>query len=157
MKRLIGLLAMVSLLAVPAFADDCVDISFEAEPELQVGVVYFIYGEITNCSDEAGLIFFNISLDAGYMTYTFPEFSVFMAAGQTFAKSFPFVIPPVVPEGDVTITITATKGEASDTEIIYLTVTHPGGDDDGDESPRNDKGRSNPNRLEHAPQSITIN
>ena len=150
MKKLLALIAMISLLSVPAFADDCVEIDFEAEPELNVGVVYFFYGELTNCSDEAGMVVINISLSAGETSLDFPEFPIYMAAGQTISHSFPVVIPPVIPEGDVTITVTATKGEASDTDEIYLTVTHPGGgEDDG-------KNAGGSKRTEHAPQSITI-
>ncbi len=142
MKRLLALIAMLGLLAAPVFADDCIEIDFEAEPDINVGVVYFFFGEVINCSDEAGEVFFSLTLEFEGMSYDLPEFSVYMGAGETVSRSFPFVIPPIFPEGEVTITVTATKGEATDTETIYLTVVHP---NSGDAIPR--KGDI-PNRLE---------
>jgi hypothetical protein len=141
---------MISLLSVPAFAEDCLEIAFEVEPELQVGVVYFFYGEITNCGDEAGEVFFDVTIETGEMSYEMPQFSIYMAAGQTIARSFAFVVPPIIPEGDVTICVTATLGEATASECIYLTVTHPGNAPEG-------KGPGNSHRLEHAPRSNSNN
>ena len=150
MKRLIALIAMLGLLAAPAFADDCVEIDFEAEPEIHVGVVYFFYGEVINCSDEAGEVFFSLTLEFEGMSYDLPEFARYLGAGETISGSFPIVVPPIFPEGDVTITITATKGDATDTETINLTVVHPNGDD---AMPR--KGEL-PNRLENENAPSTV-
>jgi hypothetical protein len=151
MKRILILALSLALLSLPAIADDCVEVDIETDAELEVGVMYYFYAELTNCGD-AGMVGISLSLEFGEYYFEFPgDIQFYMGAGETISRSVPFIIPPVIPSGNVTLCVTASKGDATSTDCLYMTINNPG------DMP-NPKDINDPRhqRIETSPQSTTL-
>jgi hypothetical protein len=102
---------------------DCVETEFELSDTVTTTPGDFFaegYFELTNCGDEAATVWLELSienLDVG--PFSAP---VELGAGETITRELYFPVPPAVPEGDYTICVTATSGEAMSTscETIHI-------------------------------------
>ena len=122
MKKILALVALISLLSIPVFADDCVEVDLEVDPVLVPGQVYYFYAELTNCSDEAGIVYLTISMNYILGTFEIKDIPVYMGAGETFSRSMPFVLPHMAPAGDGSMCVTARKGEVTASDCVYFTI-----------------------------------
>lgn len=124
MKGLLLLTALISFLAVPVLAENCVEVDLEVDPVLSPGEVYYFDASLTNCGDD-GLIFLTVVIDYGVGDIDFPEFPVFMPAGETFAHSIPFVLPECAPSLDASICVTARSGEVVASDCVEFSIVNP--------------------------------
>ncbi len=129
MKKVVGLLLFMALCALPvmAMADDCVEVDVEITPvslEDESGLQYAEFSlELTNCGTEAALIGLTVELQTDAPQVVPPiEFHVPVGAGETIAKSWTFPVPPVVPPGTYEVCVTATSGDATDSDCASFTV-----------------------------------
>jgi hypothetical protein len=125
-KKLLLVLALMILWAVPAAAQDCVEVDLDVAPELMPGEVYYFDATLTNCGDEAGIIFLNITVDYIWGMLEIPQIPVFMGAGETFSHSLPFMLPEMIPSGSGSICVTATKGAAVASDCVEFNIFNPG-------------------------------
>ncbi|MBD3217574.1 MAG: T9SS type A sorting domain-containing protein [candidate division Zixibacteria bacterium] len=129
--------------------DDCVETEFELSDTVTTTPGDFFaegYFELTNCGDEAATVWLELSienLDVGPINVP-----VELGAGETVTRELYFPVPPAVPEGDYTICITATAGEAMSTscETIHVIAWTPPeeSENDGDLSINNYPNPFNP-------------
>lgn len=113
-------------------SSDCVDLDFEVTDTITTTPGDFFatgHYELINCGDTAALIFLQTSIDLLPNTAPISAFSVRLGAGESVTREFTFPIPPAVPEGDYTFTVTATSGDASVsvTEVVTVIDSSPGG------------------------------
>jgi hypothetical protein len=124
-KILLLLTALISFLTVPVLGAECVEVDLEVDPVLTPGEVYYFDAELTNCGDEAGMIFLTIVIDYGLGDIEIPEFPVYMQAGQVFAHSLPFVLPECAPSLDASICVTARSGEVEASDCVEFSIVNP--------------------------------
>ncbi len=102
---------------------DCLEMEFELSDTVTTTPGDFFaegYFELTNCGDEATTAWIELSienLDVG--PFSAP---VNLGAGETITRELYFPVPPAVPEGDYTICVTATAGEAMATSCETIHV-----------------------------------
>ena len=104
--------------------NDCVDAMLElpdtvyAEPG-SFGEGYF---EIVNCGDEAAPVMLEVSFELMDTTITISGLQLPLGAGESISREFQFPVPPIVPDGEYGICITATIGEAIATSCQTVVV-----------------------------------
>jgi len=125
MKKLLTILALVAFLTAPVLAEDCVEVDIEVDPELVPGETYYFYAELTNCSDEGGIVYLTISFDYIVGTFEISDVPVYMGAGETFSRSIPFMLPPSAPSGDGSLCVKARIGEYEDNDCVEFTIHNP--------------------------------
>jgi hypothetical protein len=125
-KNLLLILVLMIFGIVPAAAGDCVEVGLEVEPELVPGEVYYFYAELTNCGDEAGIVYLDITVDYIWGAIEIPQVPVFMGAGVTFSHPLPFMLPPAIPSGSGSICVTATSGDAVSSDCVEFTIFNAG-------------------------------
>jgi len=123
-KLLITFAALALVLwAVPAMAEDCVDVELGAQ--LVTGDPYDIlslYFMAVNCGSEPGMVNFTVTLEKDFMEIGTAEFVCYMPAGEPFEQELELPIPDYVPAGTYTLCVTATLGEATDTSCASITL-----------------------------------
>lgn len=126
MKKLIPLIMAIVLGAAPVSADDCLVVDLDVAPQLVPGEVYNFYAELTNCGDEAGIIYLDIKVDYMVGTFEATGLPVFMGAGESFSRTVPFMLPDCAPSGDASICVTAHMGEIEASDCVEFTIFNPG-------------------------------
>lgn len=136
-KFLSTLVACAALCLIPLAvqADDCVAVDVEVTPvasENDAGVEIVEFSiELTNCGTEPSLVGLQVVLSSSGPQVIPPfQFHFPVGAGETVARSWKVAIPPVLPPGTYELCVTATSGEASDTDCVTVEIT----DGDGSSS-----------------------
>ena len=125
MKKFLLSIAMLSLLAVPVLAEDCVEVDIDIDPVLAPGEVYYFDASLTNCSDEVDIVFVTITFEYATCDLELVEIPVPMAPGDTFSRSLPFTLPDFAPSGDGHLCVTARVGEVVAEDCAYFTINNP--------------------------------
>jgi hypothetical protein len=126
MKRILLLVALSAFLAVPGLAEDCVEVDLEVAPELWPGEIYYFYAELTNCGDEAAVVYLDVSINYILGSIEVTDIPIFMGAGETFSRSVPFMLPDCAPSGEGGLCVTAASGGAEATDCVEFTIFNPG-------------------------------
>jgi len=126
MKTLVIASLLVLGLATVAAAQIDVNMAFDpavAAPGDQVA----FFASVANLGDED--VTAAIDVTVSFADYTFGPVSgdLPLAAGQDLSDEFAFVVPPLPYGGTLTITVTATAGDFSDSATAALTVNVPQG------------------------------
>lgn len=129
MKRLALLLALLCIPLLPALAvaDDCVDVEIELNPTAgpdSSGLTFVEFSvELTNCGADPALISLqvNVNGDGPFVVPPF-NFNVPVGAGATVARSWSLPLPPALPDGTYEVCVTATSGDATDSDCASVTV-----------------------------------
>jgi len=118
-----------------ALADqECVEVSLELPDTVQTGPASFADGffELTNCGDTAALVSLEASVNFNGEDLGVGQVFHRLGAGETISRNFAIPVPPFVPEGTLTICVTATIGQSVSTscqtiEIVSGGFPAPGG------------------------------
>ena len=125
MRKLLVTVAIlaVALWAVPAMAEDCVDVELGAQvisgDPYDILSLYFM---AVNCGSEPGMVDFTVTLEKDFVEIGSAEFTCYMPAGEPFEQEIELPIPGDVPPGTYTLCVTATLGEATDSSCASITL-----------------------------------
>lgn len=103
----------------------CVEVDLESSPEAYVGGTMWFSAELTNCGDTPGWVHLSGTLEIPEHTFDFTMPPVYLGAGETFADSREFEVPFFMPPGTYTICVTATLGDAEDSDCTSTVVMEP--------------------------------
>ncbi len=119
-------------LATGVTETDCVEVDVEITSPVQAYDEYTYSFEVINCGTEAAEVELAVdivmALPSGDVPVAIIKFP--LGAGESIAKSFEAVLPPVVPAGSYEVCVTATIGEATDTDCATLEVVEDSGGSD---------------------------
>lgn len=129
MRKMLHLTVATLLVAFAATAAVAqIDVELAFDPDVaHPGDTVMLFTSIANLGDEDVVADIEVSIEV--MGEIFGPFggSLPLAAGEELSREFAFIIPPLEESGDLTITVTATAGEWSDTASATLTVVVDGG------------------------------
>lgn len=118
--------------AVPAFADNCVEVDIEMTPEVVAGEMGEGYFELVNCGDEASTVMLAISMELmGGVVVDLPEVPVMLGAGEMISTSFVYPAPPGLTGSSFSLCVTATLGGAVASDCASSLIVE--GSSDGSE------------------------
>ncbi|MDZ7860936.1 MAG: hypothetical protein U5O15_09795 [Candidatus Krumholzibacteriota bacterium] len=125
MKKLLVLFSVlvIALYAMPANADDCVDVELGAEVvESETIDILQLYFSLENCGTEPGMVELTVELTYDSEEVGTGTFEVYMPAGEIVVKELELPIPEAVPPGEYALCVTAEMGFASDVACatVYL-------------------------------------
>jgi len=108
-------------------ATECVEVDIEAPGMAHPGDQVTLYGEVTNCGDEAGWVTLTGSLSKDGQEITSPPIRLYLAAGETRSKTMTIYIPSIPGIGGTyTACVTATIGSAEATDCTTMEVVPSG-------------------------------
>ena len=120
--RMFGLALSVLVLGAGA-AMAQVDVELAFTPDTAVpGQPVTLFASLANLSSEPAQTHFTVTIALGSLTTGAMPFDLPLAAGAERSAEIPFVVPPIPMGGTLTITVTATAGEATDTATASLTI-----------------------------------
>jgi hypothetical protein len=129
MRKLMTLSVLALLVALGATAAQAqIDVELAFDPDVAApGDMVTLFASIANLGDEAVVADLEVTVEAGDVVVG-PLFGqVPLAAGEELSAELVFIVPPVPEGGTLTITVTATAGEYTDTAVATLTVVVGGG------------------------------
>ena len=108
-------------------ATECVEVDIEAPGMAHPGDQVTLYGEVTNCGDEAGWCQLVGTLTKDDQEFVSPPVRIYLAAGETRSKTMTVTIPSLPGiEGTYTACVTATIGSAEATDCTTMEVVPSG-------------------------------
>jgi len=100
-----------------------VDVELAFTPDTAApGESVTLFASIANLSSDPVRANFTVEIALGHLSTGPLPFTLPLAAGKERSVELPFVLPPVRMGGTLTITVTATVGEATDTATASLTI-----------------------------------
>jgi hypothetical protein len=114
---------------------ECVEVDLELPDTVYAEPNSFMEGyfELVNCGDEPATIEMSVTLDLPVFdtTITMGAIPIHLGAGEEISREFRFPVPPVVPDGEYGICLTAVSGEAMSTACQTVIVVSNSGGGDG--------------------------
>ena len=123
-----SLLVMLMLLLFGSFqtamAQHCVEVDIELPGTVVAEPGAFAEGtfELINCGDEWAVVILAIEIDINGNLFPIGGFGAPLGAGEIISKEFRIPIPPAAAGNTVTICVTATAGEAEDSDCATMVV-----------------------------------
>jgi hypothetical protein len=112
-------------LQIAASSNECIELDLEISDTVYTTPGDFFadaYYELTNCGDTAVIIQLEVGLSGLPIGNGLASIPVLVGAGETLSREFRFPVPPAVPAGDYTISVTATAGSAVVSAAEIITV-----------------------------------
>jgi hypothetical protein len=108
---------------------DCLELDFEATPQVVQGETATFSAELVNCGDEPAIVILTVTATISGEPAPLPPVQLAgrLAAGESVSKSIELPVPPVVPTGLYEICLTAESGSASVTDCAEIEVLPAGG------------------------------
>ncbi len=101
----------------------CVEVDVESSPQVYIGGTVWFSAEVTNCGDTPGMVNIDGTVEVpGYDPFPFSLPPVYLGAGETFTNSWDFEVPFFMPTGTYTLCVTATLGDAQDSDCTSTEV-----------------------------------
>ncbi len=100
----------------------CVEVDLESSPEAYINGTMWFSAELTNCGDTPGLVHLSGTLEMPGHTFPFHLPPVHLGAGETFSVSREFTVPFFMPTGTYTVCVTATLGDAEDSDCTTTEI-----------------------------------